>query len=62
MTKRDANKRIYNDLYRLLEIEVPVNHIIGLSSPKHADRQGVANSIFISKENWKKAGIKRRRT
>lgn len=58
LTKKDAEAKKFDVSRTVIEIEVPVNDIIGLQHPKTPNRQGVANSIFISKESWRKAGLK----
>lgn len=60
LTKKDAERRLYSDR-TVVEVEVPINDIIGLQHPNTEDRQGVANSLFISKKAWLEAGLEIKR-
>lgn len=42
----------------ILKVSIPVADIVGLQTPGTRYEQGVSNSLFISKQAWKDAGLK----
>ena len=54
--KRKTTNRV------IVKVMIPVRDILGLETPgSRKEEQGVANSLFITKEDWLKAGFKIKR-
>lgn len=50
------------DSRTVVRVKIPINSLIGIEKPTDLQQEGVASKLFITKSDWKEAGlpIKRR--